>query len=485
MPARIDHDRIDQLLRSRSFGPAFTESTSATRAAPRDAKAWFALARAAFGLGRLPQADDALDRTLRLGSSGHEVQLLRAIVDHRLARSDAAIDRLRAIIARGAPNAIDATMALAEVLHRANRRDELEALVAGGGAWLDDPRAQIFTARVTAKTDRAGTIDRLEAFARSGHIALARRIAGFDAVRMLDADGAYRRAFDLATHLHATTGSPFDLGSVLADARGQDVLVSRLSRPPVPRAPQVHGVALVVGMPRSGTTLLEQMLDRHPDISGIGEYDGINTLGTALVSHGVWPHALASLDAAAARELQEAYLAGSSVSRRAGARWIFDKSLHTWRWLPAVAAMLPGAACIRIERDPRDTAISLYLSNFHPQTYGWTASLDSIRQMIEAERRLAPAALRALCIPHEDIVYERLVDDPAGHAERCMRLLGLEMSAGVLNPEQNARTVLTLSHEQVRNPINRRSIGRWRNYEWAFDGSWDTLSAAHAARLSP
>jgi hypothetical protein len=55
----------------------------------------------------------------------------------------------------------------------------------------------------------------------------------------------------------------------------------------------------------------------------------------------------------------------------------------------------------------------------------------------------------------------------------------------VLAPEQNARTVLTLSHEQVRNPINRRSIGRWRNYEWAFDGSWDTLSAAHAARLSP
>jgi hypothetical protein len=94
-------------------------------------------------------------------------------------------------------------------------------------------------------------------------------------------------------------------------------------------------------------------------------------------------------------------------------------------------------------------------------------------------------AMRALGIPHEDIVYERLVDDPAGHAERCMRLLGLEMAPGVLAPEQNARTVLTLSHEQVRNPINRRSIGRWRNYEWAFDGSWDTLSASHAARLSP
>jgi tetratricopeptide (TPR) repeat protein len=439
---------------------------------PRDASAWFALARAAFGLGRLRQADEAIDRTIRLGATGHDVQLIRAVIDHRLGRSAAAIDRLRSLVAKRAPNATDAVLALAEVLHRANRRDELDALIAAGGDWQQDPRAAIFTARVRLKADRAGTITELEELARSDRPALVRRIAGFDAVRLLDADGEYRRAFDLATHLHATTGAPFDLDGMIADAEQQLALVRRGAPWFEPRAPAVRGVSLVVGMPRSGTTLLEQMLDRHPAIGGIGEFDGVNTLGTAVVGQGAWPRELSMLDPRVAAQLQAEYLAGAAVTRRSGTTWSFDKSLHTWRWLPAVAAVLPGAVCFRIERDPRDTAISLFLSNFHPQSFGWTRSLEGIRRVIAAERALAPAALRALGIPHEDFRYEDLVDRPREHMERCLARMGLPMDEAVLAPEANTRTVLTLSHEQVRRSINRGSIGRWKNYEFAFGPEW-------------
>ena len=254
---------------------------------------------------------------------------------------------------------------------------------------------------------------------------MVRRVAGFDAVRMLDADAQYRRAFDLARHVHDTTGAAFDVEGMLADAVGQAAMLERLGKPPAARARPVSGVALVVGMPRSGTTLLEQMLDRHPDITGIGEFDGISTMGTAIVGMGLWPRDLPALDTASAQELQRDYCDGASLTRRSGTRWTFDKSLHTWRWLPAVAAVLPGAACIRIERDARDTAISLYLSNFHPQSFGWTRSLESIRRVISAERALAPLAMRALGIPHEDIRYEDLVQDPRGHMERVLKLLGL------------------------------------------------------------
>ena len=471
--ARSDpQPELQQLLSRREFGPALNLANNIVSKHPRDASAWFSLARAAFGLGRLRQADEAVDRTLRLGSTGHEVQLLRAIVDHRLGRSSAAIDRLRMLVSKRAPNATDAVLALAEVLHRANRRDELAALVAEGGDWTEDPRAAIFTARVSLHTDRAGTIARLEELARSDRPALVRRIAGFDAVRLLDADGEYRRAFDLALHLHATTGAPFDVDGMIANAEQQLDLVRRGTRWFEPRAPAVQGVALVVGMPRSGTTLLEQMLDRHPAISGIGEYDGVNTMGTAVLGQGVWPRELSMLDARMAASMQADYLAGAAVTRRASAQWSFDKSLHTWRWLPAVAAVLPGAACLRIERDARDTAISIFLSNFNPQAVGWTRSLDSIRRVISAERALAPAALRVLGIPHEDIRYEELVDRPREHMERIVARLGLPMDEAVLTPEANARTVLTLSHEQVRRSINRSSIGRWKNYEFAFGPEW-------------
>ena len=463
---------LQQLLARRDFGPALTMANNLVTKTPRDASAWFALARAAFGLGRLRQADEAIDRTIRLGVTGHDVQLIRAVIDHRLGRSAAAIDRLRGLVAKRAPNATDAVLALAEVLHRANRRDELDALIAAGGDWQQDPRAAIFTARVRLKADRAGTITELEELARSDRPALVRRIAGFDAVRLLDADGEYRRAFDLATHLHATTGAPFDLDGMIADAEQQLALVRRGAPWFEPRAPAVRGVSLVVGMPRSGTTLLEQMLDRHPAIGGIGEFDGVNTLGTAVVGQGAWPRELSMLDPRVAAQLQAEYLAGAAVTRRSGTTWSFDKSLHTWRWLPAVAAVLPGAVCFRIERDPRDTAISLFLSNFHPQSFGWTRSLEGIRRVIAAERALAPAALRALGIPHEDFRYEDLVDRPREHMERCLARMGLPMDEAVLAPEANTRTVLTLSHEQVRRSINRGSIGRWKNYEFAFGPEW-------------
>jgi len=477
MPKGPEPSQVNELLARREFPQAFPLAVAWTESAPRSAAAWFARARGAFGIGRLRAAHEALDQSVRLGASGPDVNLLRAIIDHRLGRSDAAIAALQTLLQQRAPNAVDAVVALAEALHRANRREELDELITRGGEWLQDPRAAIFSARVTARTDRVGAIDRLESIARADGPAVLRRIAGFDAVRLLDADGQYRRAFDLATFLHASTGAPFDVQGLLDDAQAQVDLVMRGRRwfdPPIP--PQA-GTVFVVGVPRSGTTLLEQMLDRHPAISGIGEYDGVSTMGSELMGLGVWPAGLDQLARADAHRLRESYLAGASLTRRAGASWTFDKSLMTWRLLPAVAAVLPGAVCVRMQRAARDTAISMFLGNFHPQSFGWTRSLDSIRRVIAAERALAPRALDVLGISYEDIRYESLVESPREHMERVLSRLGLPMNEATLAPEANTRAVLTLSHEQVRRSINRSSIGRWRNYEWAFDGAWDAFGS--------
>ena len=170
-----------------------------------------------------------------------------------------------------------------------------------------------------------------------------------------------------------------------------------------------------------------------------------------------------------AARVQAAYTGGLPHLRRPDATWTFDKTLSAWMWLPAVACYLPGAVCLHVERDPRDTAISMFLSFFNPRWYGWMSSLDSIRRVIDAERSVVRPALSQLGIPHESFAYESLVADPAAHAQRCLARLGLPMDDAVLAPESNARAVYTLSHEQVRRPINAASIGRWRNFAWAFE----------------
>jgi len=460
------------MLRSERHAQAL-ELADRLRARGRpDVACWLGRARANLGLGRWVDADVDSREAQRLAPADPRVRLVRGVVHYRLGRMDEAVRVLTDLVAASPPNLLEAGIALAETLHRAGRDTELEAFLARPGPWSDDPRTALFRSRFLSRRDPDAAIDLLRSTARSDVPASTRRVSGFEAVKLLDRVGRFREAWALAEEIHADTTPPHDEGAIVAHVREQAGAMRGGRRWFRDRAPAVRGVATVVALPRSGTTLLEQMLDAHPDIAGIGEYDGVKTLGEGLLATGLWPWDLDRLGEEEAASLQRRYLAGAEAMRRPGARWSFDKTLHAWRWLPAIASVLPGAVCLRIERDPRDTATSLFLSNFHPQAFGWTGSLESIRQVIAAERELAPLALRTLGIPHEDIRYEDLVEDPRGHMERVLARLGLPMDERVLAPQENARTVLTLSHEQVRKSINRGSIGRWKNYEFAFGPEW-------------
>ncbi|MFO0782109.1 MAG: sulfotransferase [Phycisphaerales bacterium] len=162
---------------------------------------------------------------------------------------------------------------------------------------------------------------------------------------------------------------------------------------------------------------------------------------------------------------------------RPGTSWTLDKSLYPWRYLPWLAAVLPDARYLHVERDPRDRAISMYLSAFHATQWAFTSSLEAIRRCTIMERQLVPEAVQALRLRALKVQYEELVDDPAGQARRMLEHLGLEFEPAVLAPEENQRAVLTLSSQQVRRSINRASIGRWKNYAFAFGPEWDQLAS--------
>ncbi len=471
---------IERLLREGRALDALMVAESLAAKNPRMLQAWLGIARARMDLGWIAEADEALERLDAFAAADPQVALLRGIVHQRLGRIDQAADRLRAVATGRSLQAIEASVALGELYWFAHQHDALKSWLASAGpAWAHDPRAALLRARLLGRSDPAAAVDALRALCNPVNAPVVRRAAGFEAVGLLDRQGRYREAYDLALAMHADTTAPFDLDGLLLETGRVAQAVARGDRFPPSRVEPVEGICLVAGLPRSGTTLLEQMLDRHPLISGIGEYDGVDRLGFDLQSTGQWPRGLGMLRAEAVRPIRDRYVHGARRLARPGAPWCFDKTLRGWRWMPALACALPGARFIHLQRDPRDMAISILLSYFHPINDGWTASLESIRRVVEVERALLPAALEAGGFAHESIVYERLVADPAGHAARCLRLLGLEADAAVLAPQENRRAVFTLSHEQVRRPINTSSIGRWKNYAFAFDGSWEALSAAH------
>jgi hypothetical protein len=109
-------------------------------------------------------------------------------------------------------------------------------------------------------------------------------------------------------------------------------------------------------------------------------------------------------------------------------------------------------------------------------TWGWTGNLNSIQKMIRAERKFLPIILDKLDLEVVDIQLEELVESPSLHLRRVLDHLELPWEEACLSPEQNDRLVLTLSHAQVRNPFNRKGIGRWENYRKFFDESWTGLA---------
>jgi len=479
--------RIERLLAAGDHYGAFAAAEELLRVAPSSSIGRFGRARALLRMGNQVEAARDLDLALAASPKDEHVRLVKAKLDFRVGRTEQAIVELRAIGRGKGPRAVDAALNLLSALHYAGRYDELAEVVGEGGAWIDDPSAPLHRARVKARSDREAAVAEFRAIFASNAPLSCRRDAAFDAVDHLDKLGRYREAFDLAKSAHALVSAAADLEPWTGLMEAQFALLAQGAERGAahfrPRGERAPGTAFIVALPRSGTTLIEQMLDRHPAIGGIGEYDGLDNIRRGLFTSGSWPRNPNAIPDATYAGLRAQYLAGAAQLRKDGATWTLDKSLQAFRALPEIATLLPGAVCISVDRDPRDTATSLFLSHLNPNIYGWASNFNAIRRVIEAQRKIVPRALDALGLAHERIVYERLVDDPAGHAQRCLSLMGLAMDDRVTAPEGNTRTAATLSHAQVRQPINRRSIGRWKNYEWAFDASWDALADEHARRM--
>jgi len=222
----------------------------------------------------------------------------------------------------------------------------------------------------------------------------------------------------------------------------------------------------VVGMPRSGTTLVEQIISSHPDAAGAGELKDIRQLADELPSlvggHLDYPDCLSQADADTIRNLAERYWK-RLTERSPQAQRVVDKMWANFTHLGFIAMLFPKARVIHCRRDPMDVGLSCYMSNFNAIRWAWR--LEDIGFFYRDYARLMDHWRGVLPLPMHDVVYEELVGDFAGVSKQLIRFCGLEWDDRCLNFHRNRQPVQTASRVQVRQPIYNTSIGRWKKYE--------------------
>ena len=215
---------------------------------------------------------------------------------------------------------------------------------------------------------------------------------------------------------------------------------------------------LIVGMPRSGTTLLERILSSHPDVHGCGELEFWNEQGAA------WANAPADRLAGAAGRLREDYL--RELRRSAGdALRVTDKMPFNFFWVGLVRLLFPNARIVHCRRNPIDTCLSIYSTAFTAM-WGFTSRLDDLAWYYRLYLRLVDH-WRSV-IPSDrllDVDYETVVAEPETMARRVIAFMGLEWDPACLRPQENRDAVRTASSWQARQPIYGTSVNRWRHYE--------------------
>lgn len=223
----------------------------------------------------------------------------------------------------------------------------------------------------------------------------------------------------------------------------------------------------IVGLTRSGSTLIEQILASHPSVEGTQELPAVPSLVAQIRKENEsapYPELLARLSADRLTQLGEAYIERTRVHRKLGRMFFIDKMPANFLHLGFIQLILPNAKIIDARRHPLACGFANFKQHF-TQGQEWSYDLaeigryyrDYVDSMAHFDSVLPGRVHR--------VIYETLVADPEGETRRLLDYCGLSFDPACLRFYENARPVLTASAEQVRRPIFRDAIEQWRNYE--------------------
>ena len=225
---------------------------------------------------------------------------------------------------------------------------------------------------------------------------------------------------------------------------------------------------MIVGMPRSGSSLLEQILAGHPDIYGAGELRWFSSIERRLGSDSPYPECLLGLGDGALKKIGQDYT--NYVSELSDGQPCFiDKALSNYQRLGLIRMVLPNVKVIHCRRSVRDNCVSIFNTRLPASAY-YGCDLFKLGVCYRIYQRLMSHWESVFPESILRVDYEDVVEEPESTSRRVMDYIGLPWDPSCLDYQKTSRIVRTASDHQVRKPIYKSAVGRWKRYEaWLDD----------------
>ncbi len=444
------------LVQGGDAGKALTLMNKVAAKAPLTPPQRYVRAMALLQERQLSEALEDVDEVLRHQNGNLQAHCLKADILDEMHQWNQAIDVLLAV-AEKHPKFHYGQLRLAKGLVGLGRMSE--ALTHGRAAFAlapEDPETLEFAATLpnlsaedraelqalTSKLLEAGNANREAAATVHFAAASLAKQEGDTATEMLQ----LRKAHDQLQH-----------GFKSWETRAEKACRQRLSTPlPDPAsAPRtdIPRPVFVVGLPRSGTTLIERILASHSAVQGLGELAGVHH----------WARKAES-QSSAGSDVQELadYYADNLPQTAEGTRAFVDKAPGNYAFLGAIAQAFPNAVILNVTRDPRDVALSMWRTHFGAGGLYYTHDLSWMAAEANRYRRYIQHWHAVLPGRVHDISYEHLVNNLEDGAKELAQLCDLPFEQAMLSPDKSSDAIKTASNLQARRPVNTASVGGWQ-----------------------
>jgi len=438
---------------------------------PNHRDAVFMLGQIAFAQNRLDEAASHMLRSVDLQPNNPaartglgEIRIFQGRYDEAVAEYDAVL--------RLEPANAPAIAGKADAYEKSGQRDKARAVLR---PLVEQGREDLFQAIVQARLDLHdrnydAVIDLIQRHLERGEatryiLMHLQQLLG----RALERSKRFDEAFAAYERSNAAIPAHFD--AVLWRRSIEEIIESFSPQrfAAVPRAS--HGAQypiFVLGMPRSGSTLVETILAAHPDVAAAGELQAmqrlINSITFDIESTLPYPVCIEDLDQNDVDTIAGRYLERLRATDDQAQR-IVDKSLSNYKHIGMLAVLFPQVRIIHCRRHPLDCCFSCFQTPLSVSTHPYSCDLGHLGVVFSAYERLMAHWRDVLEIPMIEVQYETLVADPETLTRAILDFCGLGCDERCRRSYENKRTVLTASYDQVNQPIYSSSVGRYRGFE--------------------